>query len=238
MIKHHPIIRPVGDSAVLVEFEERISPGVNHRVRQFAHGVETNALPGIIETVSAYRSLMIFFDPFTVDERTVIEFLEGLPKAESDIGLPSPRLFKIPTVYGDEHGPDLIRVSKLTGLSPDDVINLFSSQSYLLYFVGFLCSIPYLGGLPKKLEVPRLASPRPSVALGSVGFTEKQVSFLPVNLPSGWNYIGRTYVTYYEPTKDPPTPLRPGDRIAFPAVSEEEARTWANKDMVEFIEGA
>jgi KipI family sensor histidine kinase inhibitor len=238
MANHDPIIRPVGDSTVLVEFEESISPEVNRRVRQFAHGVETNALTGVIETVPAYRSLMIFFDPFTVDEKTVIEFLTGLSKSKFDMELPDPRLFRIPTVYGGKHGPDLDRVSGLTGFTADEVVRIFSSHRYPLYFVGFFCCIPYLGGIPKELEVPRLASPRISLPVGSVGFAEKQVSFLTTDLPSGWNYIGRTHVKCYDPTDDPPTPLRPGDIIEFPSVSEEEANSGVNKRLAEFCESA
>jgi allophanate hydrolase subunit 1 len=58
-----PKIRPSGDSAVLVEFENRIDPEVNRSVRSLALAIESEALPGIKEVLPAYRALMVVYDP-------------------------------------------------------------------------------------------------------------------------------------------------------------------------------
>nr|NIO12268.1 carboxyltransferase domain-containing protein [Deltaproteobacteria bacterium] len=109
--------------------------------------------------------------------------------------------------------------------------------AYPVYCLGFICANAYMGGIPKALQVPRLPSPRPFVPMGSVGFAGPQANILPVDAPSGFNYIGRTFVSVYDPREFPPTRIRPGDYIECPAVSEREARSAGGKNLGEFIEG-
>lgn len=231
-----PKIRIVGDDSILIEYEEEVSYEVNEKVRQLAYIIEDHAHVGIIEVVPAYRSLMVFFDPFRIGSENVLEFIKNLSIDCHGIKLPTSRLFKIPTVYGGVFGPDLDRVSELKVLTPQEVIHKFSSHIFLVYFLGFLCSLPYLGGLPEILEIKRLKVPRPSVPVGSVGFAGKQAVVLPADLPSGFHYIGRTYVTLFDPQNFPPTPISPGDLLQFMPVSEEDAKSMANKDLGEFSE--
>ena len=236
MDEKYPKIKPVGDCSVLIEYEEEVSPEVNLKVRKLAYRIEKHSFYGIIEVVPAYRSLMVFFDPFKTDFKKFSDFINYLTEDSVKIEMTQPRLFKIPTVYGSLYGPDLERVSEHTKLSPDEVVHLFASRSYLVYCLGFLCSLAYLGGIPKILEVPRLTSPRPYVPAGSVGFAGQQANIVPIDQPSGFNYIGRTFVTVYYPKKFPPTLFRPGDYIQCPSVSEEEAKWAGEKDLGDFIE--
>jgi len=46
----------------------------------------------------------------------------------------------------------------------------------MVYFIGFLCGLAYLGGLPEVLRVPRLATPRTLVPAGSVGLAGGQAN--------------------------------------------------------------
>jgi KipI family sensor histidine kinase inhibitor len=121
-------------------------------------------------------------------------------------------------------------------LSPDEVVEIFSSEAYLLYFLGFLCALVYLGGVSSRLNVPRLASPRPFIPEGSVGTAGGQANIIPVDLPSGFNYLGRTFVKVYDPRRLPPTLMRHGDYVQFPSVSEAEAKAAATRDLEDFVE--
>jgi inhibitor of KinA len=237
MVQEYPKIKPVGDSSLLVEFEEEVSPEVNKKVRQLAHALEMQSFPGVGEVIPAYRSLMIFFDPLKVTLHRISSFVENLALDSVEIELAKSRIFKLPTVYGGVYGPDLERVSRHTKLSPDEIIRVFSSQAYLVYCLGFLCSLAYLGGVPEVLHVPRLDSPRPLVLAGSVGFSGPQANVVPIDQPSGFNYIGRSFVKVYDPHKFPPTLIRPGDYIQCPSVSEEDAKRAGEKDLGEYIEG-
>ena len=45
---------------------------------------------------------------------------------------------------------------------------------------------------------------------------------ITIDQPSGYNYIGRTFLSLYDPTLTPPTLLKAGDQVVFTAVSESE----------------
>jgi len=226
----------VAEDCILVEYEEEINPEINKKVRQLAQAIEKHAPPGLNEVIPAYRSLMVFFDPFQIKMETISDLIVHLAEGSVSVDLVWPRLFRIPTVYGGEYGPDLERISRLKNLTPEEVVRLFSSVNYLVYCLGFLCSLAYLGGVPAILDVPRLISPRPFVPVGSVGYSGRQANILPIDQPSGFNYIGRTFVRVYDPQKFPPTLFRPGDYIQCPPVSEEEAKRAGEKDLGDFIE--
>ena len=232
----YPLIKAVAEGSILVEYEEEVSLEVNLKARQLALGLEQGSFPGLGEVIPTYRSVMVYFDPFRVDADTVQGFIEQVNANLVEIELPPPRLFRVPTVYGGIHGPDLNRVAEHTSLTPDGVIELFSAQAYPVYCLGFICSLAYLGGVPEALHVPRLSSPRPFVPGGSVGFAGPQANILPVDSPSGFNYIGRTFVAVYDPHEFPPTLIRPGDYIQCSAVSEQEARLAGGKHLGDFVE--
>jgi KipI family sensor histidine kinase inhibitor len=229
----YPRLQAVGESAVLVEYEPEISLEVNRRVRQLASGLEQDALPGMVEIVPAYRSLMVSFDPEQIELAAIVTAIQERAKHLTERPLPESRLFRIPTVYGGEHGPDLARIAETTGMTQEQVIELFSSQRYPVYCLGFLCALAYMGGVPKPLQFPRLATPRTRLPAGSVGMANAQAVVLPMDQPSGFHYLGRTFVTMYDPRRFPPTPIRAGDFVECPSVSEEEALKWKGRFLGE-----
>jgi len=232
----YPVIRAVAEGSILVEYEEEVSLEVNRKTRQLAFGMEQRPCPGLQEVILTYRSVVVYFDSLVAKEETIRGLIEEVNANLVEIELPPPRLFRIPTTYSPAYGPDLDRVAEHTGLTPDEVIQLFSSQVYPVYFLGFICSLAYLGGVPEALHVPRLSTPRSFVPAGSVGFAGPQANVLPVDSPSGFNYIGCTFVAVYDPNQFPPTLIRPGDYIQCPAVSEEEAKLAGERHLGEFVE--
>jgi len=230
-----PKIRPSGDRAILVEFDNRIDPGVNQSVRSLALAMEADRLPGIEEVLPAYRTLMVTYDPLKIGHQLLVQKIQQWIEKAINLDLPPKRLFKLPTVYGGPHGPDLQRVAGLVHLSPEEVIQIFSQSRFLVYFIGFICGLAYLGGLPEKLRVPRLSTPRTLVPGGSVGFAGGQANAIATDQPSGFNYIGRTFVTLYDPQAFPPIPFQAGDEVVFPPVSEEEALKAKGRRAEDFL---
>ena len=228
-------MRPSGDSAVLVEFENRIDPKVNRSVRSLALAIETDPQPGISEILPAYRSLMVTYDPLRIPYRSILEKIKIWTEKAARIDLPPGRLFRLPTVYGGVHGPDLKRVAETVKLSPEEVIRIFSETRFLVYFIGFICGLAYLGGLPETLRVPRLPTPRTLVPAGSVGLAGGQANAISTDQPSGFNYIGRTFSTLYDPQTFPPIPFLSGDEIQFISVSEKEALEAQGKKATDFL---
>ena len=230
-----PKIKPSGDSALLVEFENRIDPAVNRAVRALALTIDSERFPGVQEVLPAYRTVMVTYDPLQVEFTVLVDrILECLHRA-GRIDLPPGRVFRLPTVYGGLHGPDLERVSQILHLSPEEVIREFSRARFLVYFIGFICGLAYLGGLPEKLWVPRLPTPRTLVPGGSVGFAGGQANAIATDQPSGFNYIGRTFVLLYDPRAFPPIPFAAGDEILFSPVSEEEALAAKGRLAEDFL---
>jgi len=228
-------IRPSGDRAVLIEFENRIDPEINRQVRSLAVTIEGEKMPGIEEVLPAYRTLMLVYDPLTVDFQVLQKSLKNWMEKAKTIDLPPRRTFQLPTVYGGEHGPDLKRVSEITGLSSEEVIRVFSETKFLVYFIGFICGLAYLGGLPEALRVPRLQPPRTFVPRGSVGMAGGQANAISTDQPSGFNYIGRTFVSLYDPRIFPPIPFVAGDEVQFDPVREEEALEAQGKRATDFL---
>ncbi len=231
-----PNIRPMGEDTVLVEFEEEVSWETNNKVRRLLHALEKQQLDGYQMSLPSYRSLMIYFDPMETTAEKLAAIVSTTLSELDTIEQPEARLFKLPTVYGGNYGPDVDRLAKLADVSSQKIIELSSNLQLPVFFLGYICSQAYMGGIPEELQAPRHQSPRPLVPGGSFGFGGPQANILAVDSPSGLNYVGRTYVKVFDPSRFPPTPIRPGDFIQCYAVEEDFAREAGKKDMEDFIE--
>ena len=107
------------------------------------------------------------------------------------------------------------RVAEHTKLSEREIMDLHSRAEYRVACIGFVPGFTFLAGLPKKLATPRRDIPRKEIPPGSVGIGGAQTGIYPLRSPGGWNLIGRTPLKLFDPSKDPPTLLYPGDRVRF-----------------------
>lgn len=231
-----PLIRPLGEDAVLVEFEPEVSWEVNGNVRRLLYALEGNAPRGYRMALPAYRSLMIYYDPWQITEADMLAEISARLAQSAAMDEPEGRLFRLPTVYGGKHGPDVDRVAELSGITAERVIELSSSLRLPVYFLGYICSQAYLGGIPKELQSPRHKTPRPLMPGGSFGFGGPQANILAVDSPTGLNYVGRTFVKVFNPERFPPTAFRPGDFVQCFAVDETTAIQAGKQPMEDFIE--
>src|SRR5699024_5992541 len=126
-----------------------------------------------------------------------------------------PRQLLLPVCYDPLVAPDLDLVSKQKKLSRSQVIAIHCAGEYRVFMIGFLPGFPYLGGLDKRLEIPRKEQPRRKVAAGSVGIAGSQTGIYPQESPGGWQIIGRCPIPLFDPLADPPCPIAPGDVIKF-----------------------
>jgi KipI family sensor histidine kinase inhibitor len=134
-------------------------------------------------------------------------------------------LVEIPTVYGEEFGPDIEFVAECSGLSVEEVVRLHSAATYTVYMLGFAPGFTYLGRLPEAIATPRLPTPRTLVPAGSVGIAGFQTGIYPVAIPGGWRLVGRTPVVLFDHTRIPPTLLKPGDQVRFVPILAEEFKS-------------
>lgn len=132
------------------------------------------------------------------------------------------RTIDIPVCYDPDLAPDIEPVARAAGLSPDAAADLHASAAYTVRLLGFSPGFPYLEGLPHALHTPRLDTPRPRVRAGSIGIAGSRTGIYPQSTPGGWRLIGATPLRLFEPSRDPPALLAPGDRVRFRRIDRTE----------------
>lgn len=210
-----PRILPAGDSALVVEYGDRIDPAVNRRVRELFLALDQAAVPGVVDLVPTYRSLLVCYDPLVVSLGALSERVLDLDARRGELALAPPHVIDIPTVYGGEFGPDLGFVAQHNGLTEREVVEVHASADYLVYMMGFSPGFPYLGGMSERIAAPRLKTPRTAIPAGSVGIAQQQTGIYPVESPGGWQLIGRTPVRLFDPGRRPPVLVEAGDYLRF-----------------------
>jgi KipI family sensor histidine kinase inhibitor len=226
MVYKTPIFHPMGDRALLVELGNVINPTVNQNVQKLFTCLDLQPSQGIIELVPSYRSLLVIYDPLTISmsdlKRKIIDLYEKM----GQFPLPSPKSIQIPVVYGGEYGPDLEWVAAYHHLSKEDIISFHSQPIYRVYMIGFTPGYPYLGEVVDDIVTPRRKTPRTSVPKGSVGIAQKQTGIYTIDSPGGWQIIGWTPISLFEPQRQPPSLLMMGDQVQFYAITAEKASQW------------
>lgn len=213
------IIRPLAESGVLVEIGSTIEPRLVARVMALTSAIDAAALPGVIDVVPSYTTIMIVFDPSTTDTDQVASSIRYLALSATTGPPPTPREVTIPVAYGGAHGPDLAGVAAHTGLAPEEVVASHAGADYVVACMGFAPGFGFLVGLPAALATPRRPSPRTRVHRGSVGIGGAQTGVYSLDTPGGWNLIGRTPVPLVDLGGPAPFLLQPGDRVTFEPIS-------------------
>lgn len=212
---------PCGDCAVSLRFGEGISPEIHAQVMAYADAVTKARIPGVVELVPSYCALMVRYDPLALTYREIADALLSL-KPETIQTNEAAEVVELPVCYGGEYGPDLAFVAEHAGLSVGETVRLHAGVDYPVYMLGFTPGFPYLGGMDARLHTPRLQTPRTRVEAGSVGIAGAQTGVYPMASPGGWRIVGRTPLSLYDPAREEPFLLRPGQKLRFVPISEEE----------------
>ena len=215
-----PRVERMGDAALLLTIGEVLDPAVNawaHRVAALL-GARRASIPGLGAAVPGHAGVLAQFDPDVCSEETARSILESALDETARPGASREGvLHEIRVSYGGADGPDLPEVASRTGLSEADVVRLHAGVDYRVFVLGFVPGFPYLGVLPAPLDLPRRATPRVRVPAGSVAIAGRQAGIYPFASPGGWHLIGRTEARLWDPRRDPPALLAPGDRVRFVA---------------------
>ena len=234
-------IIPLGDSALVVRVREQFEDAPDEtldEVRRIFQLLQRAAIPGVIELAPAYTSVAVFFDPDAILKtnraaRGAFEWLgTRIHSAVAGVGdrrrgkRKTSRVIEIPVCYDREFAPDLDDVAKHAEISAQEVVDLHSTSEYCVACIGFVPGFTFLAGLPRNLGTPRRDVPRKEIPPGSVGIRGVQTGIYPLRSPGGWNLIGRTPLKLFDPSKNPPTLLHPGDRVRFRAITREQYETF------------
>ena len=237
-IYNDPRLLPCGDRAMSVELGDEISREVNSRVLALDYLIRQEAVAGITETVPSFRSLLVYYDPLVIGYEDLCSSLQRLALRARPEVLPPSRIVELPCCYGGDMGFELEGAAAKLGLREDDVVRLHASPEYYVDFVGFTPGLPYLSGMPERLFIPRLETPRVKTPPGSVSVGGMQCCIYSVESPGGFWVIGRTPVRLYDPTAADPILLRAGDRVRFRPIdrAEFDAIAKAGRSYVPQIE--
>ena len=214
-------IRFCGDTAISVVFGDSIDSDISDRVMELDAALQEARIPGIVETVPTYCTLMIHIDPALLHLQSLRERICEMTRTFAG-KRKSGRCWQVPVAYGGRHGVDLDSVAEHCRLTPDAVIKLHSEAVYTVSMIGFLPGFSYLSGLADRLAVPRRCEPRLSIPPSSIAIGGAQTAIGSVEGPSGWHLIGRTPVRPFMPGRQPVFLFEPGDEIRFSPILDHE----------------
>ncbi|MFN8532858.1 MAG: allophanate hydrolase subunit 1 [Dehalococcoidia bacterium] len=204
-----PRVRRFGDAAVLVEVAAR--PGVRtaRRVASLARALE--GLTGVLDVTPGATSVLVEGGELVMIQQVAAAAIAG-PDDPTDS-----RSWVIPVRFGGDDGPDLAESAALAGLTADALVALLVGVDLTVGFVGFSPGFPYLLGLPRRLALPRLATPRLRVPAGSVALAGGWLGIYPSATPGGWRIVGRTNQPLFGADWTPPARFAAGDRVRLVA---------------------
>lgn len=210
-----PKIHPLGDSALVCEAPAPATLECQRRMWALADAARL--WTHIVEVVPGMNNLTLVFDPLHLEPTGLAQQLKNAwdEAHEADVGTTE---IEIPVRYGGADGPDLASLAKHLKLGIDELVKRHTQADYIVFFLGFQPGFAYLGGLDPTLHAPRRAKPRLEVPAGSVGIGGEQTGIYPAASPGGWQLLGRTDVKLFDPARNPPTLMQPGDHVRFTAL--------------------
>ena len=176
------------------------------------HALVGAALDEVEAIIPADGSLLVVLHPGASPSRR----LQTLLTADVPVAIDAPgRVHELLVDYGGVAGQDLAAVAEGAGLSLAAAIALHSSATYRVLFLGFQPGFAYLEGTPHTLHQPRLSRPRAQIPAGSLAIGGAYTGIYPSTGPGGWNLIGRVEAKLFNPHREPPALLMPGDQVRF-----------------------
>ncbi len=203
----------IGAQALSVEPEQPFSLPLQRRL--LALSCAARDWPEVAEPVPGVGNLMLVFadirklDLAALIDRIAARWKGLLPLPESE------RVIQVPVIYGGETACDLDEVRRVTGFTLREIAELHSAPEYMVATVASAPGFGYLMGMDPRLAVPRKTVPALDMPKGAVTIGGAQTGISVSRGPNGWNAIGETSVGMFDPSLDPPSLLRPGDRLRF-----------------------
>ena len=206
-------LRPVGDRAILVEFENEISRAVNRKVRALDHVLSGQRIIGLRELVPTYRALLIQYDPLTLSPKKMEQVIERAAAGLDEVTMPRELVTEIPVLYEGEYALDLEEIARLENKTVEEVIRIHSQSDYYIYMLGFAPGHPYTARFENPFSFRRRSTPRVKIPGGSIVVQLDLSDVIPFDQPCGWNIIGSTPLEICDYRKENPFLLQAGQWI-------------------------
>lgn len=215
---------PLGDRAVTVDLSANTGGAPRDLLRSLDERIRLDAPVGVTALVPAIQTLTLHYEPTYTTFIALQDYISSVLATLTVRSAAPPAPVLIPVCYGGEYGPDLEVVANTHRTSVEAIVDAHTAGLYTVAMIGFLPGFPYLEGLVPSLHTPRRATPRTSVPAGSVGIGGSSTGVYPCRSPGGWQLIGRTPRALFDPTRQAPSLLSPGDQVRFVAIAADELR--------------
>ncbi|MEP6797362.1 MAG: allophanate hydrolase subunit 1 [Lapillicoccus sp.] len=197
-------VLPSGSTAILVEVD-----GLDEAVALYAALLD-DPPPGVVDIVPAARTLLLVTDPAVGSLAEVERAVRSTTPREDQRA--HAKLVEIPVTYD---GDDLAEAADLLGCNAAELIRRHTAAEWTVAFCGFIPGFGYLTSPMWTAVVPRRSTPRTKVPPGAVALAGEFSGVYPRESPGGWQLLGRTPLTMFDPNRQTPAILRPGVRVRF-----------------------
>jgi len=219
------MIEAAGEDALLIRFGDAIDSALPAQIAELCQRIEALELPWLVDLVPSYTTLLVIYDPITInvlDAKARLRplFAETPSADQTKAEAADSRLIELPVYYSEETGPDLAWIAEQKGLSVQQVIDRHTADTYQVYAIGFAPGFGFMGQVDPSIACPRKDTPRTKVPAGSVGIANQQTAVYPKTSPGGWQLIGRCPTVLFD--EDNLSLLKAGDRVRFVSISREE----------------
>ena len=227
----------LGDHAIVFSLSSIMDEKIVAQIQSLNYFIQSKKIKGLIDFIPSYHTLTIVYDIIPLYQTLTAAFAnssieqfgaqllkEFLIISVQELTDPiEKKLITIPVCYDENFGIDLASIAAQKKMSTQEVIELHTQRVYSVYCLGFMPGFAYMGKVDEKIQTPRHEKPRAKVLAGSVGIAGAQTGLYPKDSPGGWQIIGRTPISLFDPIHL--ATLHVGDRVQFYAIS-----------MTEFLE--
>ena len=211
-------IRPFGPFGYLISWDQPASQELKSLIFNLETSLRNHFNEQLTSIIPSYNSIVInFICP--ISEGELSRFL--IKQNASKMCMKS-EIISIPVHYSNDDVNDLELIAKTLDLSPREIIEHHTSKVYDVYSLGFLPGFAYMGFTPAEIEVKRKENPRLKVPKGSVGLAKNQTGIYPSEAPGGWQIIGKTPLSLFEPFSNNPILIDTSKRIQFVSINDAE----------------
>ena len=217
--------RPLADAAVTLDFATSIGVAASARVHSalvcLRRGMTAGLLPGVTEVTSAFCSVTIHYDCLQTSQESLITGATVLLEKATVGARPEGRVWDLPCCYTGDAAPDLADLAQRLGLDAADIVAQHAGSPLVVYALGFLPGLPFMGDLPTALALPRRTEPRIQVPSGSVAIANGLCVIYPWVSPGGWHILGNCPVPLFDSSRAVPALLAAGDTVGFRPIGPE-----------------
>jgi KipI family sensor histidine kinase inhibitor len=214
-----PSLFALGQDAVLIRFGDGQASNPE-KALHFAELVTAANIVGALDVAPSLASVQVRFAPDVISRAGLIAALQpSLAMIDTPaVAHPPAHRWVIPVSFGGDTGPQLAEAAQLAGVTPTQAVAELTQTALQVLAIGFAPGQPYLGHLPENWGMPRQSALTPCVPAGAIVVAIRQIVLFANTSPTGWRWIGQSAFQPFNPDRQNPFALRPGDSVRFAPV--------------------